>query len=182
MKKILAVVAMASTPVVWAANWASVDVEKVKNQAAGSDSVAQYLRISRDIGSANLFVQGRTARFDQGGLVNSVEVSASDRRISALGVTPFVGVGHDSGFNGGPNYNYGLLGANWGQQIGPGYALLGVKTRVGSTEPVARTRQTVSYASYSVPVTKVLAVNFNVSRSDQTIQEHAYGMGVQFRF
>ena len=54
-------------------------------------------------------------------------------------------------------------------------------TRVGSTE-VHTTHQTVAYATYSVPVTKQLAVNLNVSRSTQDIKENAYGVGVKVGF
>ena len=95
---------------------------------------------------------------------------------------PFVGVGHDNGSATAQSYNYGLVGATYGLPVGPGFALVGVKTRVGSTQDGARTKQTLSFASYSVPVAKNVAVSLNASRSTQDIKEKAFGVGVNFSF
>jgi hypothetical protein len=98
-----------------------------------------------------------------------------------MGITPFVGVGHDNGFNGNGSYNYGLVGATAGFKAGPGYLLTGVKTRVGSTE-ANETKQTIGFATYSLPVAKGVALNLNVSRSYQDIKENAVGLGLSFGF
>ena len=65
--------------------------------------------------------------------------------------------------------------------MGPGFLLTGIKTRVGSTEAV-NTKQTVGFATYSIPVAKGVAVNLNASRSGQDIKENAWGLGLGFAF
>ena len=75
-----------------------------------------------------------------------------------------------------------LVGATAGGKVGPGFAMAGVKTRVGSTQDGDRTKQTLGFATYSIPVAKNVAVNLNVSRSWQTIKENASGVGVSFSF
>jgi hypothetical protein len=114
-------------------------------------------------------------------MLNSLEATVANNKIGVAGITPFVGVGHDNGFNGGASYNYGLVGATYGRPVGPGFLLLGAKTRVGSTESV-NTKQTVSFATYSVPVAKNVSVNLNASRSAQDIKEKAFGLGLSFGF
>jgi hypothetical protein len=96
---------------------------------------------------------------------------------------PFVGVGYDNGFNGAANgsYTYGLVGATTGTKIGPGFALLGVKTRVGSSAAV-ETKQTVVFGTYSIPVAKNVAFNINAGKSYQDIKEDSYGVGLRFGF
>jgi hypothetical protein len=181
MKKLIAVLALAASTTAGASGWASFDVDSVSGRSGAKDSTAQYLRVGKSFGDVNLMVQGRTARFDGGGLVNSVETTVSTRKVSLGPITPFVGFGYDNGFNGGPDFNYGLVGATVGQPVGPGFAMAGVKTRVGSTQD-NMTHQTVAFASYSVPVTKHLGVNFNVSRSSQDIKENAVGLGLGVKF
>lgn len=166
----------------FAANYLSVDVENVLGRSGGKDSTAQYIRAGKEVGGIQLGLQGRTAKNKDGsGSFSSVEVTAANNKFSLLGVTPFVGVGHDNGFNGGAGYNYGLVGAQYGVKAGPGFLLTGIKTRVGSTETV-NTRQTVGYATYSIPVTKDVSVNLNASRSGQDIKENAFGVGLGFSF
>jgi hypothetical protein len=130
-----------------------------------------------------LGLQSRTANFKTGGLVNSTEVTAANTKIGIVGVTPFVGVGHDNGLNGakGSPYTYGLVGATAGLPVGPGFALVGVKTRVGSDERT-RTKQTLAFATYSVPVVKNIAIELNASKSYETIKENALGLGLNFSF
>jgi hypothetical protein len=106
-------------------------------------------------------------------------LTVANNKVGVTGITPFVGVGHDYGNSG---YNYGLVGATTGIKAGPGFLLAGVKARVGSTETGARTKQTVSFATYSVPVAKNVAFNLNASRSAQDIKETAFGLGVQVGF
>jgi len=181
MKKLLACLAIAGTTSAGATGWASFDVDQVSARGKGKDSTAQYLRVGKNFGDINLMVQGRTATFDGGGMVNSVETTLSTKLFSLGPVTPFVGMGHDNGFNGGPSFNYGLVGATMGGKVGPGFAMLGAKMRVGSTQD-NMTNQTVAFASYNVPVTKNLGVNLNLSSSSQDIKENAVGLGVSVRF
>lgn len=182
MKKIaIATILAVASLTASATSYLSVDVEKVSGRDGAGDSAAQYIRAGKEIGGIQYGLQGRTATLDNGGMFSSVEVTAAKKGLSFLGLSPFVGVGHDNGFNGGASYNYGLVGATTGAKIGPGYLLAGVKTRVGSTES-NRTKQTVAFTTYSVPVTKGVAVNLNLSRSYQDIKENAMGLGLSFSF
>lgn len=182
MKKLLALLALASSTA-FAADFVSVDVDRVHGRNGASDSTAQYVRAGKSFGDLQLGLQSRTAQVEGGGLLNSLEVTAANNKLSFAGIRPFIGVGHDNGFNGaqGASYQYGLVGATYGVKVGPGFALAGVKTRVGSTEDT-RTKQTVTFATYSLPIAKNVAVNFNASRSDQTIKDEAYGLGLSFSF
>jgi len=182
MKKIMAALVMAISTSAFAGGWASLDVDSVQGRDGAKDSTATYLRLGKDFGSTSMMLQGRTARFDGGGLVNSVEATVSNSRFGFGGVRPFVGFGYDHGYNGGKDFNYGLVGATYGRPVGPGFALLGAKTRVGSTQDGPRTKQTVTFATYSLPVTKEVSLNLNLSRSDQTIKENAVGLGFGVRF
>jgi hypothetical protein len=186
MKKIIAILAVALTGTAFAADYVSVDVDNVSNTSGikgAKDSTAQYLRAGKGFGSVQLGLQARTATVDGGGMLNSLEATIANNKINVAGITPFVGVGHDNGFNGakGAAYTYGLVGATTGFKVGPGFALLGAKTRVGSDE-ATRTKQTVAFATYSIPVVKGVAVNLNASKSYQTIKENAYGVGIGFSF
>jgi hypothetical protein len=118
---------------------------------------------------------------DNSGMLSSVEVTAAKKSINVLGITPFVGVGHDNGFNGGTPFNYGLVGATYGRPVGPGFLLLGAKTRVGTTA-ATETKQSIAFTTYSIPVAKGVSVNLNASRSYQDIRENAYGLGLGFSF
>lgn len=183
MKKILfatlATLAFAAS----AADYVSVDVDNVLGRNGAKDSTAQYIRAGKEIAGIQYGLQGRTATMkDNSGILSSVEVTAANNKFNVAGVTPFVGVGHDNGFNGGTAYNYGLVGATYGLKAGPGFLLTGVKTRVGTTETGSRTKQTVGFATYSIPVAKNVAFNLNASRSGQTIKENAFGVGLGFSF
>jgi hypothetical protein len=182
MKKILAILALASSSA-FAADFVSVDVDNVQGLKGARDSVAQYVRAGKGFGDYQLNLQSRTATVDGGGMLNSLEATIANNKVSVAGITPFVGVGHDNGFNGANNgqYTYGLVGATTGVKVGPGFALLGVKTRVGSDE-VVRTKQTVAFATYSIPVAKKVSLNLNASKSYQTIKEDAVGLGLTFSF
>lgn len=178
MKKIaiatLATLAFAAS----AADFVSVDVDHVQGRQGASDSTAQYVRAGKGFGDYQVNLQQRTAKLTDGTLLSSVETTVANSKVGVAGITPFVGVGHD---NGGSGYNYGLVGATYGTKAGPGFLLAGVKTRVGSTQ-TDRTSQTVSFASYSIPVAKNVAVNLNASRSTQDIKEKAFGLGVSVGF
>ena len=180
MKKILAILALASFGTAFAADYVSVDVDRVTGAKGQSDSTAQYVRAGKSFGDYQLGIQSRTANVKGGGLLNSTEVTASNK-IGFAGITPFVGVGHDNGFNGAANsaYTYGLVGATTGAKVGSGFLLAGVKTRVGTDEHV-RTKQTLAFATYSVPVAKNVSVNLNASKSYQDIRENALGLGLSF--
>jgi hypothetical protein len=183
MKKIFAILALALTGTAFAADYVSVDVDTVKGVNGASDSTAQYVRAGKAFGTTQVGLQARTATIEGGGLLNSLEVTLANNKVRVLGLTPFIGIGHDNGFNGaaGAAYTYGLVGATTGFKAGPGFALLGAKTRVGSDE-ATRTKQTVAFATYSIPVTKGVAVNLNASKSYQTIKENSYGIGLGFSF
>ncbi len=182
MKKFAIAILSALSFGAFAADYVSVDVENVSGRKGATDSVAQYVRAGKAFGDYQLGLQSRTARFDTGVVVNSLEVTAANNKVNVAGITPFVGVGHDNGFNGGQSFNYGLVGATYGIKAGPGFLLTGIKTRVGSTEDAARTKQTVGFATYSIPVAKNVALNLNASRSGQSIKEKAVGLGLSFGF
>jgi hypothetical protein len=159
-----------------ATDFASIDVDHVEGRKGAQDSTAQTVRIGKGFGDYQLGFQSRTAKFADNTTAQSVEATVANNKIGAFGITPFVGVGHDL-----TGYSYGLVGAQAGAKVGPGFALAGIKTRVGSTEAV-NTKQTVAYATYSIPVAKGVAVNLNASRSGQTIKENAVGAGLSFNF
>ena len=183
MKKIFAILALAISGTAFAADYVSVDVDNVLGRKGAGDSTAQYIRAGKGFGDYQLGLQGRTATMkDNSGILSSVEVTAAKNSVNFKGVTPFVGVGHDNGFNGGTSYNYGLVGATYGVKAGPGFLLTGIKTRVGSTEDGAHTKQTVGFTTYSIPVAKNVALNLNASRSGQDIKEKAFGVGLGFSF
>ena len=183
MKKILAILALALSGTAFAADYVSVDVEHVQGRQGAGNSTAQYTRAGKGFGDYQVNLQGRTATMsDNSGMLNSVEITGAKNSINFKGITPFVGVGHDNGFNGGTPFNYGLVGATFGRPVGPGFLLLGAKTRVGSTESGARTAQTVAFTTYSIPVAKQVSLNLNASRSSQDIKEKAFGVGLGFAF
>jgi hypothetical protein len=180
MKKLLAIAALAASFGATAADYVAVDVDHVKSNQGNQNSTVQYVRAGKEIGGIQAGLQSRTAVSAAGGLYNSLELTAG----KAVGsITPFVGWGHDNGANGakGGAYNYGLVGATTGFKAGPGFALVGVKTRVGSTEE-SMTNQTVAFGTYSYPVAKNVAINVNLSKSYQDIKENAYGLGIGFNF
>ena len=180
MKKILAVLALGLATSAFAANFVQIEQENVSGRKGAGGSDVTYLRAGKDLGDYSLGFQSRTAKFDNaGGIANSLEATVANKNISVLGVTPFVGVGHDFG-NTTAGFNYGLIGATTGAKVGPGFAYAGIKTRVavGAGEP----KQTVGFAGYSVPVAKNVAVNVGVSRSGQDIKERGVSAGLSFGF
>ena len=183
MKKFAIAILSALSFGAFAADYVSVDVENVLGRKGAGDSTAQYIRAGKGFGDYQVGLQGRTATMkDNSGMLSSVEVYGSKNSVNFKGITPFVGAGHDNGFNGGTSYNYGLVGATYGLPVGPGYLLTGAKTRVGSTENGSRTKQTVGFATYSIPVAKNVALNLNASRSGQDIKEKAFGLGIGISF
>lgn len=177
MKKILAATIVALSFGASAANFVSVDYDNVIGRQGATNSGATTVRAGKEIGGLQLGMQSRTARFSGGGLANSLEATVGK---DINGLLPYVGVGHDFGYNGGPTQNYGLVGAQYGLPIGPGFALAGIKTRVRTN--AADTKQTVTYTTYSIPVAKNVAVNLNASYSAQDIKEKALGVGLSFGF
>ncbi len=160
------------------AAWISYDVDHVKNDAkGGSDSQAHYIRAGGQVAGFNTMMQARTASFEKGGMVHSVELTAA----KSFGfVSPFVGVGHDLGFNGAKSFQYGLIGASGGTKIGPLFAYAGAKTRVNWDDH--NPKQTVTFIGASLPVTKQLSFNVGASKSTQDIKETAFGAGVRVTF
>jgi hypothetical protein len=172
----LAVAAFAAS----AADFVSVDVERVTNVTTKQESTAQYIRVGKTISGLQANLQSRTSRSQDGsGMFNSLEATAG----KAMGkFTPFVGVGYDNGLNGGAGaaYTYGLVGATAGTKVGPGFALAGFKTRVNWDD--ANPKQSILFATYSVPVAKNVSVNLNASRSYLDIKERAMGLGLSIGF
>ena len=179
MKKyVLAALAALSITSIFAADFVSVDVDHVKDRVSSQVSNAQYVRAGKEIDGIQYGLQSRTARYNDGsGMYNSLEVPGGK---NIGGFTPYVGWGFDNGKNGVDRYDYGLIGAQYGVKAGPGFALAGVKTRFNVKDDAPQ--QTVWYGGYSVPVYKTVAVNFNVSRSQQDIKEKAFGVGVSVGF
>jgi hypothetical protein len=182
MKKIAiaSLIALASVTSM-AADYLSFDIDHVRDMTTKQLSTAEYLRAGKEIAGLQFGIQDRTAVYQGGGgTFTSIETTVGKN----IGIVqPYVGLGYDNGVSGKPtsHYNYGLLGAQVGVKAGPGFALVGAKTRVndaGSTNP----KQSVAYATYSIPVAKGVAVNINASKSYQTITENAYGLGVGFSF
>lgn len=178
MKKTLLALGLAITTLsASAANFVSLDVDRVKDDKSGVISHAQYLRAGVDAYGLNLGIQARTAAFSGGGMVNSVEGTVGKQ----LGlVNVFGGIGHDNGFNGGRSFQYGLLGASTGLSLGPVYAFAGAKTRVNWND--MNPAQTVTFAGVSKNLTKNVSVNAGWSKSFQDIKETAWGVGVRVGF
>ena len=181
MKKFAIAILSALSFGAFAADYISVDVDSVSGRKGAQDSTAQYLRAGKDLGDYSVGFQSRTAKFADNSVKNSMEVYGSNKNISVLGIKPFVGIGHDNGSATAQSYNYGLVGATYGRPVGPGFLLLGAKTRVGTTA-ATETKQSVAFTTYSIPVAKGVALNLNASRSYQDIKENAYGLGLGFSF
>ena len=180
MKKIFAILAVAISGVASAADYASVDVDHVVSKQGYASSQAQYVRLGKEVAGLQLGVQSRTSVSENGGMYNSLETTVGK---SVSGFTPFVGMGFDNGLNGGKgsDYRYTLAGVTTGTGVGPGFLLGGLKTRLTSSE-ATMTHQTVAFGTYSVPVTKGVAINFNASKSYQDIKENAWGLAIGFSF
>ncbi|NBP69590.1 MAG: hypothetical protein EBU52_12680, partial [Cytophagia bacterium] len=87
-KTILALALAAATSTSFAANYVSFDVDQVKDTRNKSENTAQYFRAGKDMGGLNWDLQVRTAVFDSGGMLNSVEVTAGK---NIAGVNAFGG-------------------------------------------------------------------------------------------
>jgi hypothetical protein len=180
MKKILiSTVITLAAGLANAANFVSVDVDTVKDTTTNAKSTAQYFRAGTDVAGLNVGLQVRTAVFDNGGMLNSVEGTVG-RNFGAVNV--FGGIGHDNGFNGarGGDYQYGLVGASVGVPIGPFYGYAGVKTRVNWQDNTPK--QTVGFAGVSYPLNKKFSINAGVSASRQDITENAWSIGLRAGF
>jgi hypothetical protein len=180
MKKLaIAAAIAAASSLAQAANFVSVDMDRVTDTKTKVQSTAQYVRAGYDAGGLNYGLQVRTATFENSGMLNSVEGTVG----KGFGpLTPFAGVGHDNGFNGaaGKDYQYGLVGVSTGRPIGPVYGFAGVKTRVNfqSNTP----NQSVAWAGVSYPLTKAISASLSVSASREDIKENAVGFGLRVGF
>ena len=184
MKKIFAILALAISSTAFAADYVSVAVDHVTDRASNARSTVEYVRAGKEINGIQYGLQSRSGRSNDGtGLYSSLEgYVGKNLSVAGLAVQPFVGAGRDLSKNGASEpYTYGLVGATAGKQVGPGFLLAGVKTRVGSTE-TSRTKQTVSFVEYAYPVAKNLALTAGVSRSAQDIKERALSVGVSVGF
>lgn len=177
MKKAIFTLGLLAAATAQAANFVSVDVDRVKDDKTGVVSQAQYVRAGVDAMGLNFGLQARTATFDGGGMVNSLEGTAG-KAVGPLNV--FAGLGHDNGFNGGRSFQYGLLGASAGMPLGPVFGYAGVKTRVNWND--ANPAQTVAFAGVSKNLTKSVSVNAGWSKSYQDIKETAWGLGLRVGF
>lgn len=185
MKKIFAIMAMVAATSAMAADFVSVSVEHVTDRTNSAKSTVEYVRAGKEINGLQYGLQSRTSRSNDGtGLYSSLEGSVGKNlQVAGLNVTPFVGAGRDLSKNGATEpYSYGFVGTNVGTPVLGGYALAGVKSRVGSTESASRTKQTLMYAEYSYPVAKNLFVTAGLTRSTQDIRERAVAVGVAVGF
>ena len=178
MKKIAIVSLIAIAGAVQAGGFVSYGVDQVTNRVSNQQSIAQYVRAGTSLGGFNLGLQNRNARTnDNQSMFNSLELTAGK---TVFGINPFVGVGFDNGGAGAKPYEYGLVGANAGVKVGPGFAMAGAKTRVNwdSTNP----KQSVVFVSYDMPVISKVSVGVGVSQSYQDIQDRAVGLTVSVGF
>ena len=179
-KSLVALAALITIGAAQAANFVQLEQENVTGRQGASNSDVTYLRAGKDLGDYSLGLQARTAKFDNaGGIANSLEATVSNKNVNVLGITPFVGAGHDFG-NTASGYNYGLVGASTGVKVGTGVAYAGLKTRVAVS--AGDPHQTVGFAGYTLPVAKNLALNVGVSRSGQDIKEKGVSVGLSFGF
>jgi hypothetical protein len=176
-KTIMALAVTLAATAASAANFVSLDVDRVKDDKTGVVSHAQYVRVGKDVAGLNLGLQARTASFEGGGMLNSLEGTVG-KQMGMVNV--FGGLGHDNGFNGGRSFQYGLVGASAGMPVGPVYAFGGVKTRVNWND--RNPAQTVAFAGVSVPIAKQFSLSVGGSKSYQDIKETAWGLGVRVGF
>lgn len=180
MKKLsIAAAILAASSVAHAANYVSVDIDRVTDTKTKVQSTAQYVRAGADMGGLNYGLQVRTATFENSGMLNSVEGTVAKE---LGGVSIFGGLGHDNGFNGarGKDYQYGLVGVSAGVPLGPVYGFAGLKTRVNFQD--ATPAQTVAWSGVSYPLTKKVSVSASVSASREDIKENAFGFGLRVGF
>ena len=178
MKKIAIASLIAIAGAVQAGGFVSYGVDQVTNRASNQQSIAQYVRAGTSLGGFNLGLQNRNARTnDNQSMFNSLELTAGK---TVFGINPFVGVGFDNGGAGAKPYEYGLVGANAGVKVGPGYAMAGAKTRVNWDS--ANPKQSVVFVSYDMPVISKVSVGVGVSQSYQDIQDRAVGLTVSVGF
>lgn len=181
MKKLLIALSLAAASTsVQAANFVSFDVDQVKDTKNGAESTAQYFRAGKDLAGMNFGLQVRTAVFDKGGMLNSVEATAGKDLIK--GVNTYLGVGYDNGFNGkvNGNFTYGLVGLSTGVPLGPAWGFAGAKTRVNWDD--SNPKQTVAFVGVSMPLNKTISLSASASRSYQDISEKALGLGVRISY
>lgn len=178
MKKIAIASLIAIATAAQAGGFVSYGVDQVTDRVSNQQSIAQYVRAGTSLGGFNLGLQNRNARTnDNQSMFNSLELTAGK---TVFGINPFVGVGFDNGGNGDKPYEYGLVGANAGAKVGPGYAMVGAKTRVNWNS--ANPKQSVVFASYDMPVISKVSVGVGVSQSYQDIQDRAVGLTVSVGF
>ena len=178
MKKIAIASLIAVAAAAQAGGFVSYGVDQVTDRVSNKQSIAQYVRAGTSLGGFNLGLQNRNARTnDNQSMFNSLELTAGK---TVFGINPFVGVGFDNGGNGAKPYEYGLVGANAGVKVGPGYAMAGAKTRVNWDS--ANPKQSVVFATYDMPVISKVSVGLGVSQSYQDIQDRAVGLTVSVGF
>ena len=179
-KTILAFTLAVAASTSQAANFISFDVDQVTDTRSKEGSTAQYFRAGKDMAGMNLGLQVRTAVFDKGGMLNSVEATAGKDLIK--GVNTYLGIGYDNGFNGKVkgDFTYGLVGLSSGMPLGKAWGFAGAKTRVNWDQD--NPKQTVAFLGVSMPINKTTSVSVSASRSYQDITERAYGVGLRLAY
>ena len=87
MKKIFAIMALGLAGSAFAADYVSVDVDRVQGLKGAADSTAQYVRAGKSFGNLQLGLQSRTATVQGGGMLNSLELTAANKKINVAGIT-----------------------------------------------------------------------------------------------
>ena len=175
MKNILiATVITLATGAASAANFVSLDLSRVE-----SSRTEQVIRGGTAMQGFDLGLQART-ELHRGGdsRFNNLEATAGKK----LGpVNVFGGLGYDNGH--GPkskNYQYGLVGASTGANLGPVYTFVGAKTRLNWDS--AAPEQTSVFAGVRYPLSKSMSVELEVGQSYQDIKEKTAGVGLRVGF
>ena len=88
MKKIFAILTLGLAGSAFAADFVSIDIDRVSGLKGAKDSTAEYVRAGKGIGNYQFGLQSRTAKFEGGGLANSLELTMANNKINFGGVTP----------------------------------------------------------------------------------------------
>jgi len=174
MKKVLMALAIGISASAFAGNYASVDVENVKDRDTKEIYSAQYYRFGKNFGGYGLDVQARNAQTKTGTLSQSLEVGLS------TGAGPLfvgAGIGHNFGTT---SYNYGYVLGGLSKPVGPVTATAGLKYRTGfdSTNPSAL----LAFGGLAYPLTKGVDGVVGLTRSYKEIKEDAVNVGLRFKY
>lgn len=180
MKKlVIASVMTLAAGVASAADFASLEVDSVRDVVTKGHSNAQYLRAGKDVAGLELGLTARTQTWATGGMANSMEATVG-KQVSFVNV--FGGAGYDNGMNGahGKDFQYGLVGVSTGLKLGPVYGFTGAKTRLNFETHTPK--QTLVFTGVSYPLTKTFSAEVSASRSYQDIKENAVGVALRVNY